>query len=231
MEITAQTPNPPSFSTQPARRVDTSHRSSPASQQDADKAKQAEKEQQQQDQKILQQLRSRDREVRAHEAAHVAAAGQYVSSGPSYTYQRGPDGNTYAIGGEVRLDTSQEADPKKQLDKSETVRRAALAPAQPSPQDFSVAANATRSAAQARLEIAIQRRDEAEAQQKELESANESGETLEDRSSETEQQNEQAESVDQSRANTPPASNTGDRVANLYSQPSRPVGADFSQFV
>lgn len=232
MEINVQAPTPPSFSSQSARRVDIPRRTSLPAQQGEDaraKEKQAEKEKQQQDQEVLRQLRSRDREVRAHEAAHVAAAGRYVASGPSYTYQRGPDGNSYAIGGEVRLDTLREAEPDKQLDKSETVRRAALAPAQPSPQDFSVAANATRSAAQARLEIAIQRRDEAEAQREELEAANESAETQDARMNKTERANEANERLNVGGTELPA---TGiNRVTNLYTQPNRPVGADFSQFV
>ena len=109
----------------------------------------------------LQQLQSRDREVRAHEAAHVAAGGQYVSGGPSYTYQRGPNGRFYAIGGEVQIDTSAIAsNPQATLDKAEVIKRAALAPAQPSAQDRQVAANANRLASRARVDIAIQQREQ-----------------------------------------------------------------------
>ncbi|MDV7392559.1 putative metalloprotease CJM1_0395 family protein, partial [Arthrospira platensis SPKY1] len=54
----------------------------------------------------LQQLQQRDREVRAHEMAHVAAGAGLVTRGASYTYQTGPDGQRYAIGGEVSIDTS-----------------------------------------------------------------------------------------------------------------------------
>ena len=109
----------------------------------------------------LQQLQSRDREVRAHEAAHTAAGGQYVSGGPSYTYQRGPNGRFYAIGGEVQIDVSAiPSNPEATLDKAEVVQRAALAPAQPSPQDLRVASNAARLASRARVEIAIQQREQ-----------------------------------------------------------------------
>ncbi len=231
MEVSSQTTSPPTFSSQPPKRAGIPRASSAAPAQEEDKK--AQQEQQRENQRVLQQLRSRDREVRAHEAAHVAAAGQYVASGPSYTFQRGPDGNSYAIGGEVRLDTSQEADADKQLDKSETIRRAALAPAQPSSQDFSVAANATRSAAQARLDIAVERRNEAEAQRQELETAtDESGESREREATEIEQSPESSETEQPNRTAT---QNTSKAAANnltsLYSQQSRPVGGDFNQFV
>ena len=113
----------------------------------------------------LRQLESRDREVRAHEAAHVAAGGQYVTSGPSYSYQRGPNGRFYAVGGEVKLDVSAiPSNPQATLDKAEVIQRAALAPAQPSPQDLRVASNAARLASKARVDIAIQQREQLQAQ-------------------------------------------------------------------
>lgn len=125
--------------------------------------KRAEQKENQQNNRVLQQLRARDREVRAHEAAHAAVGGQYVTGGPSFTLQRGPDGRSYAIGGEVSIDTSAIAnDPEATLAKAEIVRRAALAPAQPSPQDLRVAARVTQTAAQARVEIAVIKAEEAE---------------------------------------------------------------------
>lgn len=96
------------------------------------------------DYELLQRLKQRDTEVRAHEQAHVAAGGRYVTSSASYDYQTGPDGQRYAIGGEVGIDTSAvSGDPAATLEKARTVRRAALAPAEPSSQDLSVAAAAT----------------------------------------------------------------------------------------
>lgn len=149
-----------------ARRINSTSTASSVSenqnQENQTAQKRAEQQIRQQEQQFIQQLSARDREVRAHEAAHVAAAGQYVVSGPSYSYQRGPDGRLYAIGGEVQLDTSPiPGDPEATLRKAEVVRRAALAPAQPSSQDISVAASATQAAARARVEIAVQRREEA----------------------------------------------------------------------
>ena len=109
-------------------------------------------------------LKRRDREVRAHEQAHQAAAGQYAGA-PSFTYQRGPDGKNYAIGGEVSIDTSAiPGDPEATLRKAQQLQRAALAPAEPSSQDQSVAAEAASMAIKARIELARQERQEQEEQ-------------------------------------------------------------------
>ncbi len=57
------------------------------------------------EQRVVDALQSRDREVRQHERAHQAAGAGHT--GPvSYTFQKGPDGRLYAIGGEVGIDTS-----------------------------------------------------------------------------------------------------------------------------
>src|SRR5680860_898722 len=55
--------------------------------------------------KELTDLKARDRDVRAHEAAHQAAGGQHAGA-MSFTYQRGPDGAQYAVGGEVSINMS-----------------------------------------------------------------------------------------------------------------------------
>ncbi len=106
------------------------------------------------EQKQVRELQATDRRVRAHEAAHAAAAGGLAKGGPSFTYQTGPDGRSYAVGGEVQIDTSAvSGDPTATLRKAEQIRRAALAPADPSSQDRSVAAAAAQMAAQARAEM------------------------------------------------------------------------------
>lgn len=115
----------------------------------------------QEEQREVQELKNRDREVRAHEQAHLAAAGPYATGGPTYEYQRGPDNRQYAVGGEVQIDTSPEKDPEATIRKAQTVRRAAQAPAEPSSQDRSVAAAAARMEAQARQELSQQRQEEA----------------------------------------------------------------------
>ncbi len=121
--------------------------------------------------KTLSELKARDREVRAHEAAHQAVGGQYTGA-ISYVYQRGPDGAQYAVGGEVSIDTSPVAgDPEATIDKMRTVRAAALAPAEPSAQDRAVAAQAMQIMLQAQAERA------SESQSAELASASRSGQT------------------------------------------------------
>lgn len=101
----------------------------------------------------VRELAARDREVRAHEQAHASVGGRYASA-PSYTYQKGPNGQQYAVAGEVSIDVSPVAnDPQATIDKARIVRRAALAPAQPSPQDRAVAAEATALEQQARAEL------------------------------------------------------------------------------
>lgn len=102
------------------------------------------------------ELKSRDQEVRVHEQAHAAVGGQYAGS-PSYEYERGPDGKSYAVGGEVQIDVSPvNGDPQATIQKMQLVRRAALAPAQPSAADRSIAAEAANKATQARAELAQQ---------------------------------------------------------------------------
>ncbi|WP_410473671.1 putative metalloprotease CJM1_0395 family protein [Guyparkeria sp. TX1] len=95
------------------------------------------------EQRMLTDLKARDREVRAHESAHRAAGGDLVRGG-SYDYQQGPDGKRYAVGGDVQIDTTPVPDdPRATAEKMSQVIRAALAPAEPSPTDLAVAAQAT----------------------------------------------------------------------------------------
>jgi hypothetical protein len=65
--------------------------------------------------RILNQLKVRDAEVRAHEAAHLAAAVQHANGAPTFEFETGPDGRQYATGGEVSIDSSPfPGDPAKQ---------------------------------------------------------------------------------------------------------------------
>jgi hypothetical protein len=103
----------------------------------------------------VRELAQTDRKVRAHEAAHAAAAGQYVRGGATFQYQKGPDGKMYAVGGEVSIDVSPVKDnPQATISKMEVVKSAAMAPADPSGQDRAVAAAASAAEAQARQELA-----------------------------------------------------------------------------
>ena len=101
----------------------------------------------------VQELQRRDREVRAHEHAHVAAGGALVRGGANFSYAFGPDGERYAVGGEVTIDTGRAGTHEETIAKMRQVRAAALAPANPSAQDYSVATQAARLAMEARQEL------------------------------------------------------------------------------
>lgn len=102
--------------------------------------------------RVIEKLEQRDREVRQHEKAHEVMGGPYTGSA-TYDYQRGPDGKRYAIGGQVTIDYGPiKGDPEATIDKMKTVIAAALAPAEPSPQDMSIAARARQNLLEARLE-------------------------------------------------------------------------------
>ncbi len=111
------------------------------------------------EQQIIRQLQQRDAEVRAHEQAHLATAGQYAAGTASYTYENGPNGKRYAVGGEVPIDVSKESTPEETLQKMQVVARAALAPLNPSAADRRIAARAAMISAQAGMEIQQEKRD------------------------------------------------------------------------
>ena len=93
------------------------------------------------EEQVVKDLQSRDAEVRAHEAAHQAAGGG-MTGAASYTYQQGPDGKMYAIGGEVSISMKGGSSPEETIANARQVAAAAMAPGNPSPQDYSVAASA-----------------------------------------------------------------------------------------
>ncbi len=113
-------------------------------------------------QKEVERLKERDREVRAHEQAHARAGGPYASS-PTYEYERGPDGRMYAVSGEVQIDASPiPGNPSATIAKMEIVIRAAMAPAEPSAQDSRVAAEARAAKIEAQVELRKEKQEEAE---------------------------------------------------------------------
>lgn len=112
------------------------------------------------------ELKQTDARVKAHERAHAAVGGQYAGA-PSYDYIRGPDGQMYAVGGEVAIDISAESDPEATLQKATQVAAAALAPADPSGADRAVAAAAAQLRLQALAEIRAEKRAEEEERQAE----------------------------------------------------------------
>ena len=115
-------------------------------------SKQEQQQQQSEDKKVA-ELKDRDREVRIHEQAHAATGGQYAGA-PTYEYETGPDNKRYAVGGEVSIDVSNENTPTETIRKMQQVKAAALAPAEPSPQDYKVASDAAQKEQKARSELA-----------------------------------------------------------------------------
>lgn len=112
------------------------------------------------DRQVISQLQQRDSEVRAHEAAHIAAGGSAISGGASFTYQEGPDGKLYAVGGEVPISISPGSNPQETISIAKQIQAGALAPANPSPQDLKVASSAAMMEAKARQELSKMSRED-----------------------------------------------------------------------
>ncbi|WP_227814579.1 putative metalloprotease CJM1_0395 family protein [Nitrogeniibacter aestuarii] len=104
----------------------------------------------------VEELAATDTRVRAHEAAHLAASGGLAQSGANFDMVKGPDGKMYAVGGEVQIDVSPGRTPEETIRKADQIRRAAMAPVDPSAQDYRVAAQAAQMQAQAQQELARQ---------------------------------------------------------------------------
>lgn len=91
--------------------------------------------------RLVKDLATRDSEVKAHEAAHQAAGGG-MTGAVSYTYQQGPDGKMYAIGGEVSISMPTGSTPEETIKNARQIAASAMAAGNPSPQDFAVASSA-----------------------------------------------------------------------------------------
>jgi hypothetical protein len=101
----------------------------------------------------IEQLKAIEEKVKAHEAAHKSAGG--ALTGPvSYSYTRGPDNRNYITGGEVQISISPGKTPQETVSRMQQVIQAALAPADPSPQDRAVAAQAAVQQQEASQELA-----------------------------------------------------------------------------
>lgn len=121
---------------------------------DQDAGSGLEQELTEEERKQVAELEKRDAEVRRHEEAHFRTGGRYASP-PQYEYQTGPDGKRYAVGGSVDIDTSEvPEDPQATIEKARIIKRAALAPEEPSTQDRKVAREADQMAAEAMRELA-----------------------------------------------------------------------------
>jgi len=101
---------------------------------------------------VVERLKRTEEKVIAHEMARKAVGGQYAGA-IRYSYTRGPDGKLYITRGEVSIDVSEEETPEETIRKMEIVKRAALAPSDPSPQDSAVAHRAAIQEMKARLEL------------------------------------------------------------------------------
>lgn len=98
-------------------------------------------------------LAARDRDVRAHEQAHLAAAGA-LASGIEYDYEMGPDGKMYAVGGKVTISIPPGLNAEQKLAVAREIRAAAEAPTDPSSEDMAAASQASRMEVDAEQEIA-----------------------------------------------------------------------------
>ncbi len=108
--------------------------------------------------KQVEELKKTDRNVRAHEQAHVAAGGELIKGGVNYSYKTGPDNKKYAVSGKVNIDLSPvKGDAEATIRKMQKVKRAALAPADPSPQDRQIAATASQIESKARIQKSRER--------------------------------------------------------------------------
>ena len=127
----------------------------------SDKSTNSSKEQQltPTEQALVSKLQQRDTEVRAHESAHMSSG--VASGGATFSYQKGPDGRQYAVGGEVPIDLSGGAStPEDKIAHAQKVRAAALAPSSPSPADMQIAATASMMEIRARVELAQEKAKE-----------------------------------------------------------------------
>lgn len=102
----------------------------------------------------LSELRGIDSKVRAHEAAHQS--GPAAAGGANFSYTKGPDGVMYAIGGEVPVSIETGSTPQESITNLQGVIATALAPADPSPQDLSIASRARVMMMQAQQELSQQ---------------------------------------------------------------------------
>jgi hypothetical protein len=114
------------------------------------------------EEEIIKKLKEINRKVVQHEMQHQAAAGD-LFRGVSYSYTTGPDNKKYAVSGEVKIDMKEiPDDPEATAQKMQKVQRAALAPSDPSPQDYAVAQQAKRIETKARDEARKKKLEEVE---------------------------------------------------------------------
>ncbi|EPI2077145.1 putative metalloprotease CJM1_0395 family protein [Campylobacter upsaliensis] len=124
---------------------------------------------------LVRELQSIDRNVKAHEATHQAAGGG-LAGAASFSYTKGPDNQMYATAGEVPIKMQKGNTPEETIAIARQVVAAAMAPSDPSPQDYKVAANATKMEIEARAEATKLKAEEAKEKNKEEEKRQEESE-------------------------------------------------------
>ena len=87
--------------------------------------------------RVLEKFKNKDAEIRTHEQVHASIG--HTTAPISYSYQQGPDGKMYAVGGSVRLETSMPDDPKAAAFKLDILQKAASAPSNTSGADNAIA--------------------------------------------------------------------------------------------
>ncbi|MDL0108468.1 hypothetical protein NYG95_05405 [Campylobacter felis] len=124
---------------------------------------------------LVRELQSIDRNVKAHEAAHQAVGGG-LAGAASFSYTKGPDNQMYATAGEVPIRMQKGNTPEETIAIARQVVAAAMAPTDPSPQDYKVAANATKMEIEARAEATKLKAEEAKEKNKKEEKRQEESE-------------------------------------------------------
>ena len=162
------------------------------------------------EQQYVRELAAIDANVRAHEAAHIGAGAGVVSGGATFGYTRGPDGKMYATSGEVPISMKEGRTPEETIQNARQIVSAAMAPADPSPQDYKVAASAAQMEIQARSE---QAREQAEAIKEQTKDSDNTQNTQE-----AESASKSAESI--ASQNSSNANNTKPQNASNQEQPS-----------
>lgn len=112
-------------------------------------------------QRQVRELERTERKVREHEQAHLSAGRELITSGPNYSYTYGPDGRQYVTAGEVGIDTSPESKAEANIDKGRRIQITALAPADPSPQDYRVASVGSQLESQGRTDLVREQQEQA----------------------------------------------------------------------
>ncbi len=147
------------------RKVEKSEFNKVQKEEDEKKAKKAEKsklinELSPDEKKLVADLATRDAEVKAHESAHQS--GGAATGAATFSYQQGPDGKMYAIGGEVSVSMKAGSTPQETIANAQAVIASAMAPADPSGQDHAVAASAAMMISKAQQQISREKQEQIE---------------------------------------------------------------------